>query len=150
MRIFSHNTHKRSKNAKKADKSGEALQYLMPAEADAATGAQAGYAAEYYRVKLLAHRLRKARAKGQQDFDSFATERSLANFAKLRGAVKKVMADNRMNKAAAPPVIPPNTKLKQLKSTLAAKADERDLKKTYTDDEINAELAVVGAFHTAE
>ena len=57
MRIFSNNTNKRSKNVEKADKSGEALQYLMPAEADAATGAQAGYAAEYYRVKLLAHRL---------------------------------------------------------------------------------------------
>jgi len=97
MRIFSS-----SKNAAKTDKSGEALQYLMPAEADT-TAAPAGYAAEYYRVKLLAHRLRKARAAGQQDFDSFTTERSLANFAKLRRAVRNVMQDSTQKKASAQP-----------------------------------------------
>jgi len=94
----------------KLDKSGEAVSYLMPAEADTTTGAQAGYEAEYYRVKLLAHRLRKARAKGQRDFDSFATERSLANFSKLRAAVKKVMQDNITKKDQAFPVTAGNRK----------------------------------------
>lgn len=86
------------------------MSYLMPAEADTTTGAQAGYEAEYYRVKLLAHRLRKARAKGQRDFDSFATERSLANFSKLRAAVKKVMQDNITKKDQAHPVTAGNRK----------------------------------------
>ena len=119
-RIFSS-----SKNATKADQSGEALQYLVPAlvlaKADSTTG-QAGYEAEYYRVKLLAHRLRKARATGQHDFDSFATERSLANYSNLRRAVRRVMQDNTSKKATAHPVPAGNTILQQLKATVAAKA----------------------------
>jgi hypothetical protein len=121
MRIFSS-----SKNPKKTNHSGEALQYLMPAvaahTADSTTGQEAGYEAEYYRVKLLAHRLRKARATGQHDFDSFTTERSLANFTKLRGAVRRVIQDNTTKRAIADPSTPGNknnnTIVQQLRATL--------------------------------